>query len=182
MFLWPTPAACRNCLKGELEPARTPCLNGNRFVFYLNENDHQCRVFKADFNKELITPEIVGYNLTFIGEDTIIDLNQNEYKEYYNQIKLKTESKYSVSSERNTSSSYIELPIEQEQCQLNLTKDDNIFYILITIPILYVLTVIIFIIVYCKYRKVRADYERLSVRENSTNNDNSRVSNRQIEL
>lgn len=135
------------------------CDNGARLVFY-EENDYCLIKNGSNFN-------LNGWNITY-NEDVDI-INQNNIKD--DQV-----LNYFVKSN-------LEKPIAHINTTLNLSQSDDFYYvdsnqilekcrfiddirpdamiIIICIPILYLITMLILICIYCKYKKITIKYEKL---------------------
>ncbi len=70
---------------------------------------------------------------------------------------------------------YVEGKKIDENCTIYEDYDSNIQYILIAIPIIYVIVLLIYIYICCKYRRIKGDYHRLvedPIEQSQSHNNN----------
>ncbi len=145
-FEWDGKAGCPICLSNEVNTMATPCREGSRYQYY-SENLN-CIISN--------TTNLYGNNIEFSHDSLIL----NEYDEKIGNI-------YNITFERNKGKDnlvnvfYVEGRKIDENCTIYEDYDSNIQYILIAIPIIYVIVLLLYIYICCKYRRIKGDYHRL---------------------
>jgi len=118
-----------------------------------------------------------GWNITFNEESSLLNntqIAQDEILTYYfnhKRILLKS-NKFDTFSSVNTTLPdeyyYVSNHLMEESCNYTDGIKSEAFIIIICIPVIYFLTMIILIFIYCKYRRVTTQYTRLKEeKENS---------------
>jgi hypothetical protein len=164
-FEWDGKAGCPICLSNEVNTMATPCREGSRYKYY-SENLN-CIISN--------TTNLYGNNIEFSHESLIL----NEYDEKIGTI-------YNITFEKNKGKDnlvnvfYVEGRKIDENCTIYEDYDSNIQYILIAIPIIYVIVLLLYIYICCKYRRIKGDYHRLV--EDPVDLPQSQTNNQVIEM
>jgi hypothetical protein len=75
---------------------------------------------------------------------------------------------------------YINTYKEDITCDLLHSVSSSTYYVLLCIPIFYFLTVGFFVWYYCKYRKIKNNYEKLRMLSESQGPDDDKKDDRQL--
>ena len=158
-FEWDGKAGCPICLSNEATIIATPCKEGSRYLYY-SEN-FNCIISN--------TTNLYGNNIEFSSENLILNEKDEKIAKIYN---ITIEKKKNLNLENVF---YVEGKKIDENCTIYEDYDSNIQYILIAIPIIYVIVLIIYIYICCKYRRIKGDYHRLvedPIEQSQSHNNN----------
>ena len=117
-----------------------------------------------------------GWNITFNDESNLLNYSQiseDEVLKFYfnNKRNLYKSNKLSTPSVNLTLPDeyyYVSNDLMEETCNYTDDLKSEALIIIICIPVVYFLTMIILIFMYCKYRKITTQYTRLKEeKENS---------------
>ena len=104
----------------------------------------------------------------------------------YNQLRLLNQenTQDSERDRKNIFDPYIEVEYEDEVCNILSSMGNSSLILIIVLPVsLYFITVIIFWIICCRYRRAKKDYELLSSKDYYMTNQGKEESNdKKIEI
>lgn len=168
IFEWNTPFACPSCLKKESVYKTVnsfliqgSCTKGSRIIFY-EENDY-CLI------KNGSNTNLHGWNLTYNEEIDLRNLNDTIVSNYF-KIKriLVAEQIFNISQSDNLI--YVDSSQMIETCRYYDDIKSDTLIIIICVPLIYFITMFILICVYCKYKKITTQYEKLKDEKEGSNN------------
>ena len=170
-FEWNNKGACPICLSNEALKFELPCKEGQRVVYY--EETPQCLIYN--------TTGLKGNQIEYLEDDLLLSSETDkEIAEIYNLTDdLLSVKKMDLEYDENNLTFFIFDKKGTENCTLIDDYDNTVKYIIIIIPVLYMIFVILCIYCYCKYRKISGDYQKL-FEEPSSNEGVSQ--HQQIEL
>jgi hypothetical protein len=177
-FEWASNKGCPLCRASQVDMFKLYCRNFNRDIYYI-ENDY-CIIdstegLSTNPNKEEMLNDMLEYILTN---------NKDNISEIYN-INFDDNERIEKPPENDF---YIEHQKRTEACYLYDDFDKEILIIVITVPIIYILILVLCIYFWCKYRRLRGDYHRLleepvsSLETDQQKNEQNNLPFQQIEL
>ena len=157
IFEWKNPFFCRNCIFKDLKfILQSECKNKKKETYFL-ENDN-CLIFN-------INDDLFGFDK--IENEKLLDSNSKLYKQIFDNDNI--ENKDLIHEDNNLNKNfdqfdYVTIKSINEKC--------NFFPYIIFIPLIYIITFLILIIVYCKYKRKTDTYIRLDEMNNVIDYDN----------
>ena len=157
IFEWKNPFFCRNCIFKDLKfILQSECKNKKKETYFL-ENDN-CLIFN-------INDDLYGFDK--IENEKLLDSNSKLYKQIFDNDN--SENKDLIHEDNNLNKNfdqfdYVTIKSINEKC--------NFFPYIIFIPLIYIITFLILIIVYCKYKRKTDTYIRLDEMNNVIDYDN----------
>ena len=165
LFKWSIDFACKNCRKSELEYVMTPCKNNKQTFIFKENND--CLIY----NLTNYHPKDNNDNFSGLKNDQNNPIIE-EYFKLRKDMRQLGEDKQ-INNNSSISSIYAEFVSEDKYCNPINQIDETTFIVLLCIPIVYFLTIFILCFIYCKYRRIRNNYEKLNNKENQTFAENN---------
>ena len=150
-FEWSSKMGCPLCKLSQVEMFKLSCRNFKRDIYY-SESD-SCII---DSTKNLDTNILKEEQIVDVFEHVLIN-DVDNISSVYN-INLNDIDK---TPQLNDSDYYIEYKKISEVCYLYDDFDKEILIIVISIPIIYLLILILCIYFWCKYKRLNNDYQRL---------------------
>jgi hypothetical protein len=159
IFEWNSPFFCRNCLFKDLKFIfQSNCINNQKEIFF-EENDN-CLIFN------IINDDLYGFDK--IENEEILDFNSQLYKIIFDNDNSK--NKELITEEKNLNKQFDEFDYVinksiNEKCNIFNSNSSLKKYIII-IPLIYIITFLILIILYYKYKRKSDTYFRLDQMNN----------------
>ena len=153
IFEWHNPFFCKNCLIKDLKFIfQSDCINKKKEMFF-EENDN-CLIFN-------INDDLYGFDK--IENEELLDSNSKLYKIIFDNDN--SENKELIHEEINLTKQFDEFDYViyksiSEKCNSFISKTSLKKYVII-IPLIYIVTFLILIIVYYKYKRKTDTYIRL---------------------
>ena len=170
-FSWSSSSGCPLCLSSQTSTLRLSCSNFQRSIYY--GEGPQCII---DDTTSLSTNDDSNDNTSILVNDS-----DNIATTFHIAVTQASEMKLPLLTD-----DYIEKKKDNETCYLYDDFDKEILYVVIIVPICYVLIVGLCVYFWCKYRRISGDYHRLMEEPIQTNGDNPNISvekhNQQIEM
>jgi hypothetical protein len=161
------------------------CISGKQSVYY--RDDFQCVIENGEDRS------IIGYNKTVNDLGNII--NENTIKEnpalkyYYSKQYLSPSDRtphiyLPPLKEYNTTIDdcdiYVNNSKEDEHCTLIDNLDNSVIVLVIVLPSFYFLVTICMIVFYCKYKRIRSQYQVLRSEVDATSNSHTSPVNEDV--
>jgi len=166
-FKWPSPLVCPTCRKENasrwkvnnlLKNTKSKCYD-NIMTVTFSEND-DCII-----NNRKTKPNNEDHK-TFNSDFNIINSQTLQQNRAISNLVVRKKRKLSINlinkqQNDNLDLGYVDTIYEFLPCKFYDNLNSDLIYIVIFIPVVFFITCVIILIIYCKYRAVRNDYQRL---------------------